>query len=300
MAETAFPAGRLRRAYLVRPLADQEEIRALLLPRQAYAALALAHLSPRLFPRSRYFLAQGEEGWALLFYAQAWPSPLTLTLGEAGALEAVLRLHPGPRWTFMSLETGHLPVVERHFHLSQHRPMLRMAVSRDTFFPPPPVSGAKVVRLDGSQVGAINRLYGAEGGPVAYPRRAIDEGVYYGAVWEGRLVAIAGTHVFSPEEGVAVVGNVFTHPRYRGRGLATLVTGAVTSRLLQDCPHVYLTVEAHNAPAIAVYRRLGYRVEEDMYETPAVRRDLLGLLPLLRRAWARRRGGDRGWEIVIS
>jgi predicted GNAT family acetyltransferase len=112
-------------------------------------------------------------------------------------------------------------------------------------------------------------------------------------------VAIAGTHVVAPEEGVAVVGNVFTHPRFRGRGLATLVTGAVTRHLLDMCPQVYLTVDSQNLPAIAAYRRLGYRVECTLYETPALRRDLVGLLPLVRRLIARRRGGDQGAEIVI-
>ena len=44
----------------------------------------------------------------------------------------------------------------------------------------------------------------------------------------GALVAVAGTHLVSDTYGVAAIGNVFTHPDYRGRGYATLATGAVT------------------------------------------------------------------------
>jgi RimJ/RimL family protein N-acetyltransferase len=285
--------------YVVRWLKDRELIRSLLLAHQAYGALAMAHLSPRLFPRSRYFLAQGEEGWALLFYAHSEPTPLTLTLGDEGPLEALLRLHPGPRWTFLSLQTHHLAVAQRHFSLSQQHLMLRMRVDAESFTPPPPVPKVEVMRLSGRDVAAINRLYSTEGSATAYPPSVIDEGIYYGGMWDGKLVAIAGTHVVAPEEGVAVVGNVFTHPRFRGRGLATLVTGAVTRRLLDMCPQVYLTVDSQNLPAIAAYRRLGYHVECTLYETPALRRDLVGLLPLVRRLIARRRGGDQGAEIVI-
>lgn len=285
--------------YVVRWLKDRDLIRSLLLAHQAYAALAMAHLSPRLFPRSRYFLAQGEERWALLFYAHTEPTPLTLTLGDEGPLEALLRLHPGPRWTFLSLQTHHLAVAQRHFSLSQQHLMLRMRVDAESFTPPPPVPNVEVMRLSGRDVATINRLYSAEGSATAYPPSVIDEGIYYGGMWDGKLVAIAGTHVVAPEEGVAVVGNVFTHPRFRGRGLATLVTGAVTRHLLDMCPQVYLTVDSQNLPAIAAYRRLGYRVECTLYETPALRRDLVGLLPLVRRLIARRRGGDQGAEIVI-
>jgi RimJ/RimL family protein N-acetyltransferase len=285
--------------YVVRWLKDRELIRSLLLAHQAYGALAMAHLSPRLFPRSRYFLAQGEEGWALLFYAHSEPTPLTLTLGDEGPLEALLRLHPGPRWTFLSLQTHHLAVAQRHFSLSQQHLMLRMRVDAESFTPPPPVPKVEVMRLSGRDVAAINRLYSAEGSATSYPPSVIDEGIYYGGMWDGKLVAIAGTHVVAPEEGVAVVGNVFTHPRFRGRGLATLVTGAVTRHLLDMCPQVYLTVDSQNLPAIAAYRRLGYHVECTLYETPALRRDLVGLLPLVRRLIARRRGGDQGAEIVI-
>ena len=66
----------------------------------------------------------------------------------------------------------------------------------------------------------INRLYRADGTPAFYTAQNIDDAVYYGAFDGERLVAVAGTHVVSHHDGIAVVGNVFTHPKYRGRGLA--------------------------------------------------------------------------------
>ncbi len=297
--EGAIPLRKARHIYTVRSLQHRDDIRQLLSPHRSYAALALGYLEPHLFPRAHYFLAEGDQGRALLFYATSSPISFTLTLGDDRALEAVLRLHQGPRWTFFSLETHHQPVVGRYFSLSQTNLMLRMGVDRSTYAPPGLIANVRVVRLRGKDIEPINRLYSTEGGPAAYPARAIDEGVYYGALVNGKLVAIAGTHIVAPEEGIAVVGNVFTHPHYRGRRLATMVVGAVTEHLLSLCPNVYLTVDANNRAAIALYSRLGYKVEGTLLETPAVRRDFLGISSWLRRVWAQRRGGDQGREIVI-
>jgi predicted GNAT family acetyltransferase len=186
-------------------------------------------------------------------------------------------------------------VVQRHFLLTRKELMVRMSVTRETFRR----AEGEAVRLHGRDIGLTNRLYSAEGGPAAYSSGHIEEGVYYGVMAEGRLVSIAGTHVDSPAERVAVVGNVFTHPRYRGTGLATIATSAVTQALLERCDLVALTVEVSNAPALAVYAKLSYRQQCTLYETPAVRKDQLGLASGLRRLAAAWRGRREGKEIVV-
>ena len=104
----------------------------------------------------------------------------------------------------------------------------------------------------------MNRLYQL-GFAAWLPSTAIAEGVYYGIRVGGRLVAAAGTHVISETARLAVVGNVFTHEEYRGRGYATAVTGAVTAELLRSCDQVVLNVRSDNPPALQAYARLGYR-----------------------------------------
>ena len=69
-------------------------------------------------------------------------------------------------------------------------------------------------------------------------------GVLVGDLWPGIGVRFVGT----------VLGNVFTHPRYRGRGYATQVTSAVSRELLlRGCTEVVLTVDPLNTPAVAAY-----------------------------------------------
>jgi len=80
----------------------------------------------------------------------------------------------------------------------------------------------------------------------------------YDRIREGRtIVRVACIHVYYPRYRVAVVGNVTTHPDYRGRGLGTAVCARLCKELLREVDHVGLNVKADNASAIASYVRLG-------------------------------------------
>jgi len=297
--------------YRVEPLTDPEKIRLLLDRQPAYAAYALAHLEPRLFPRSYWWRAvplaaagsgqtaarrgspAPDGGEALVMHARTGLGPSLVALGATQALEAILRLHPGPFYTFATFQVEHAPVVRRHFALSRRGVSLRMSVSRETFRP---VDGA-ARRLRGRDLGDVDDLQRSEGFGF-HSAAALDDGVYYGVYDTGRLVAMAGTHVVAPEVGVAIVGNVVTHPRYRRRGYGAVATSAVTAALLETCPFVLLTVEERNEPALRVYQRLGYREECRLIESGARRKDAFGLASLLRRWWARR-SGSAGREVVV-
>jgi predicted GNAT family acetyltransferase len=132
--------------------------------------------------------------------------------------------------------------------------MVRMWVDRSSFQPAP----GPAARLLPAEIGDLNRLYNL-GFTAWLPAAAIAQGVYYGIRIGGRLVAAAGTHVVSPDARLAAVGNVMTHRDYRGRGYAKVTTSAVTQELLRSCDQVILNVRSDNPPALAAYRRLGYR-----------------------------------------
>jgi ribosomal protein S18 acetylase RimI-like enzyme len=280
--------------FLVRPLTDRDEIRWLLEPRRAYAAYALGQLEPLLFSLSRWWQACGDAGWGLLLHSRGGLGNALFVLGETSAVEALLSLHPGPRQTFITCEPHHLATVERFFVLTQRQVMLRMTVTPATFrrFP------GSVRRLCGADVRLVNRLYRTDGAPAFYLREHIESGVYYGAFDGPHLVAVAGTHVVSPEQGIAVVGNVYTHPAYRNQGLAKATTSAVTEAVLKRCHEVVLSVDPGNAPAVAAYRALGYQEAHRLIEGSAVRRSWLGIRPAVARFIARTRGKRYGAELA--
>lgn len=281
--------------FAVRPLRDRDQIRRILEGRRPYAAYALGQLEPQLFRMTEWWLASSPENQALALHSTGGLGNATFAMGEASGLDALLALHPGPRHTFLTCEVSQLETVLRHFTLDQRQTMIRMQVTAGSFRR---VAGVEVRRLHGGDVREINGLYRTEGVPSFYSSRQIEDSIYFGAEREGRIVAVAGTHVISSASAIAVVGNVYTHPRYRNQHLAQAVTAAVTEQLLTFCREVVLSVDPTNEPAVRAYERLGYGEVARLIEGAATRRDGTRIAATVRRLAARVRGRGTGAELV--
>ena len=299
----------LRGVYLIRRLREPEEIRPLLQPVRLYAAYGLAQLEPEQFGKSEWWLADGDGEKSLVMHSRGGLGRAMLTLGDEIGLDALLKLHPGPVYAFATFPPEHQPVIRRFYTLAQSRTLLRMVVDRESFAKAPPLSeessdhayrqaGAELRPLSGRDVGEVNRLNSAEMGNIRYRASQLEEGTYFGVYIEGKLVSIAGTHGVATSEGIAVVGNVFTHPQHRNHHFALQATSVVTSALLDTCREVVLTVDPQNEPAVKAYRRLGYRDALSLIESGVTRREPFAIASMLRRFMARRRGRAYGGEIV--
>lgn len=289
---TGLPA-RTQCEYVVRPTRDRDEIRTMLSPHRAYAAYALGQLQPGLFERTEWHTARGATGEALLLHSRGGLGNALFAFGASEALDAALQVHPGPRHTFLTAQSHQLETLLRHFTLPEPSSMARLLVDRESFRP----YDGDVQRLAGRDVIRINNLYRADGTAAFYTAENIDDAIYFGTFVDGRLVAVAGTHVVSVADEIGVVGNVFTHPMYRGRGLGRLVTSAVTSELLKSCREAVLSVDPANVAAVRAYERLGYDEVMRIIEGPAVRREI-GPAAFMRRRWAAIRGRRYGGELV--
>ncbi len=282
--------------YEVREVRDARWLEARLSDDRAFSAYALGHLEPGAFEWTRYWSAEGPAGTAVVMHA-AVIGATTVVTGAPGAIEAILSLHPGPRRSYLSTAApGHLAGLGRAYAVEDSLHMMRMSLTAVTF---EHVEGA-VVRLRGRDAPHINALYATEGGPSHYTRESIERAVYYGVVEDREVVSAAGTHIVAPNIGIAVVGNVFTHPAHRGKGYATAVTSAVSRELLhRGCAEVVLTVDPLNAPAVAAYTRLGYEAGTRVVEARLRRLDVAGIGPALRRWTARRRGRAIGEGVEV-
>ncbi len=287
----AVPPG----AYRVREERDLRSLETVLSEDRMYAAYALGHLEPGLFEHSRFWVADGPGGVGAVMHATAMGNT-TVTVGAAPAVAAIVSLHPGPRATYLSTGApGHAAALHDAFWIRDLLRMTRMSLTRDAFRP----IAATLRRLSGRDVNRINRLYATEGGPSHYTYDVIDRAVYYGAFDGSRLVSVAGTHIVAPNQSLGIVGNVFTDAAYRGLGLATRVTSAVTQELFdRGCAEVTLTVDPDNTPAVRAYSRLGYMLGAPVIEARLRRRDFMGIQPALRRMAAGRRSPLPGIEIV--
>ncbi len=294
VAERRGALGAAAVEYAVRPLRDRDRIRAMLQERRPYAAYALGQLDPALFRQTEWWCAESGDRSALVLHSRGGLGNATFALGESGALDALLQVHPGPRSTFFTCEVHHVDTVSRYFELDHRQTMIRMQTTAETFRP----CEGDVRRLRHRDAREINHLYRTDGVPSFYTGRQIDESIYYGAERDGRLVAIAGTHVISSSGGIAVVGNVYTHAAYRGRHLAQMTTSAVTAQLLETCREVVLSVDPANTPAVRAYERLGFAEVARLVEGAATRRDVSGFVTAARRAVARLRGRQVKAEVV--
>ncbi len=301
-ASKTMKSERVRDAFLIRSLREPERIRALLRPHRRYAAYGLAQLEPPLFEQSQWWLAEDGPEKALLMHSHGGLGQALLALGDEIALYALLSIHPGPVYSFATAELGHAGVLRQFFSLGQKQPMQRMVVDSRSFVEPSAadVPKAELRRLTARDTRAVNQLNRSEAEGISYRRSQIGEGIYFGAILEDRLVAMAGTHAVAAQERIAVLGNVFTHPDYRNSHLALLATSAVTRELLETCDEVVLSVNPRNEPAVNAYRRLGYRHDSDLIETAVTRSESIGVTSLARRLLARWRGRESGGELVYS
>jgi GNAT superfamily N-acetyltransferase len=236
-------------------LVDPHDIRQLLRQDPVWSVYALCDLSPRMFPKTRWFvpdltLVLHEYGTCILF-----------AVGSRSVSES---LHEVTWPVHLQVQRAALDEVGRYATIASAKPMWRLGwTDRTRLAPPsklaPPNELAQ--RLSPRDVPALRRLY-ADGdasgeAPDFFMADAVTGGSFHG-VFEGEaLTAAAGTHVISREEGVATVGNVYTRRDRRGRGLSRLVTTAVL-RDLASVETVGLNVRADNGAAIGLYESLGF------------------------------------------
>jgi RimJ/RimL family protein N-acetyltransferase len=285
---------RTGRSAVIRRLRDRDEIRAHLEKNRTYAAYALAYLDKRLFPMADFYEAVSGERTAWLMHGRGGLGPSTVTYGDQPLVGQLLSLHPGPRQAFVTCEPEHVDTVLATHNVWRPQTMLRMQVTPESYREPPQhVSVRRLIEADAHE---LNRLYNEESS--RYTGRQIVEGIYFGAFHRTRLVAAAGTHIYSRREGVAVVGNVFTDQDFRKRGLGTAVTAAVTSHLLESCSLIVLNVDPANRTARHVYEQLGYVEAGRLVEALATQRHALSPLPLVRRTLARYKANTPNTELV--
>lgn len=259
----------------VERLTDRAEVRAYLNQDRSLTAYALGDLDDALWPESAFYGARrGSELIAvLLLYGGLDPVVLT-AFGAGEGIEALLASLDLPREVYYLWPPEHGALLSALYERPHAQEEWRMVLDWARFSAPP-LNG--VCRIAPQEAGALAVLYRHAASPgeevVAFSPAQIARGAFFGVWADGALVATAGTHVWSCQESVAAIGNVFTHPAHRGCGHATRCTAAVIEAAREaGIETVVLNVRRHNAPAIHIYEKLGFGRYALFLEGPALRR----------------------------
>jgi ribosomal protein S18 acetylase RimI-like enzyme len=243
-----------------------DAIRALLNQDPVWSAYALADMQPAYAPYCRWQLAEngdgpGKESGVVLLYAGLTPEVL-FSSGAARGVQAGLAQAELPEEVYITIPDAHLPVVERFYDFGASLSAMRRMVYMGGM--PVQMDARPVVRLGAGDANRIRALY-AHGGPFtpdAFDPYQLPDGVFY-AVEDcaGALLAVGGTHIVDWRTGIAAIGNMYTRPDARGRGLASTVLHAIVDELTgRGVATIVLNVAQTNTDAQRLYARHGFAV----------------------------------------
>jgi GNAT superfamily N-acetyltransferase len=276
---------------------ERSLIRDALLRDAAANAYALADLQPRYAPHCRWFVqrAAGEVAVALLYVGLE--PPIFMATGPPALIASALRQAELPPSLYMSVSAEVFGVLQDYYDFGDDvRPMWRMALDAEYSGPgdvanaPAWPDGRRLVQLRAEDASRLTALY-AHGGafaPDTFDAYQLDDGAFFGVEdASGALLAAGGTHIVDVTGGVAAIGNMYTHPQWRGQGLARTVLAAIVAALRGLCskrrqqqeeqeeqglPLIVLNVDQRNHTAAHLYRQYGFRVHCEFLEGIGVRR----------------------------
>jgi ribosomal protein S18 acetylase RimI-like enzyme len=101
--------------------------------------------------------------------------------------------------------------------------------------------------------------------PGPFLARTHQLGTFWGVKENGRLIAMAGERM--KLDGMTEVSGVCTHPDFRGRGLAALLSHHVATDILARGETPFLHAFADNHAAISVYEVLGFKLRRPVCVT---------------------------------
>lgn len=222
----------------------------------------IGDLDDFFWPYTTWYALKSEEAIeaVVLIYSGMTPPVLVALDDDVSPLQnLLLRLLPMLPMTFYAhLNPGLEDTLDQWFALISHGPHYKMALTDPNRVTA--VDTAQVVPLTPNDYVQASQLYEISYPDNAFDPRMLETGQFVGLRDGDQLISIAGIHVYSETYRVAALGNITTHPAYRGQGLARTVTARLCQMLLESVDHIGLNVKADNLAAIKLYQTLGFEV----------------------------------------
>lgn len=243
---------------------------------QVLFAYHLGDLDDFMFPDCQWAVTYGDrphiQDVILLYSGLATPTVLAFGLTDffKGLLEEMLEI--APRKFHGHFQSQHRNLFEAAgYHLIPYGSAWKMHYQGRAGTPVGSHDeDSNIVRLGTDHENELRKLYTRAYPDNYFDTRMLKTGKYLGYIDGGRIVAVTGVHVDSDEYKICCLGNIVTDTNYRGKGLATVLTGRLVDELVSEGKTVCLNVMADNAPAIRCYEKLGFvkvhEYEEALFE----------------------------------
>jgi len=202
---------------------------------------------------------------ALLYTASQDPTLLALS-GQQDVMSELIRsiFHILPERFYAHLSPRVAEAVEQQCQIESYGKHYKMGLKNTA--PLQVIDCSQVVRLTENDLEDMLDLY-EKGYPGNwFNARMLKTKQYFGLRLNNRLLSVAGIHVYSEKYKVAALGNIITHPDYRGKGFGKFVTAGLCQSLAEHVNNIGLNVKADNSAAVAMYRKLGFEIVGTYYE----------------------------------
>jgi ribosomal protein S18 acetylase RimI-like enzyme len=209
---------------------------------------------------------EGEiQAVTLLYTASDDPTLLALSEQQDIMWELVQSIfHILPERFYAHLSPGVVEAVEGRCKIKSCGKHYKMGLKNKSLLRD--IDFSQVIRLTENDLDEMLALYEESYPGNWFNPRMLQTKQYFGIRLNDRLVSIAGIHVYSEQYKVAALGNIVTHPDYRGKGVGKAVMAKLCQSLAKHVDYIGLNVKADNTAAVEMYRKLGFEIVGTYYE----------------------------------
>jgi predicted GNAT family acetyltransferase len=202
---------------------------------------------------------------ALLYTASGDPTLLALSEQQKVMWELLQSIFSVlPERFYAHLSPAVAEAVERQCKIKSYGKHYKMGLENKMLLDD--VDCSQVIRLTENDLDEMLGLYKKSYPGNWFNARMLQTKQYFGLRIKDQLISVAGVHVYSEKYKVAALGNIVTHPDYRGRGFGKAVTAKLCQSLFEHVDNIGLNVKADNIAAVALYEKLGFEIASPYYE----------------------------------
>ena len=244
----------------VRILKDKSVIHKFLSSNPSLFLYLIGDLDDFFWPYTRWFAAleNGSIKSIGLFYSGESPAFLLFHEGDPAYPDFLIRSVKKelPDNFYVHLSPGLVNIFGSENIVKNYGHNLRMVLVRK----PEPVYDKNIRRLGLSDLEEMKKFYISSYPDNWFDSRMVETGKYFGYFINSNLAGVAGIHVYSREYRIAALGNIATHPDFRGKRIAYKLTSALCKDLGNDTDTIGLNVKSDNLPAIKCYENAGFEI----------------------------------------